>query len=348
MGVIRASGLLGYRELVMELGANPDPLLRAAGVRPQDAGDHEVFISYRSLVQVVERGAEVTGCPDFGRRLGARQGIEILGPVGVAARTAATMGEAMEIFTRYLSAYSPSIEVGTESLPDARRTFFHFRIVEAGIPNHKQTVELSLGVALEVFRFLRGDDYSPLLVHFTHAPLTEERSYRTYFGCKPVFGQRRAGFTMRTSDLAKPLAGDSQANEVIRRYLDGLISSEEITLVARVRRLVRELLPTGSVTLNFVARQLALHVKTFQRRLAAEGTTFGQVVEDLRREMTEHYLRDTELGLSQVARELGYAEQSVLSRSCHRWYGMAPTRLRAQLRAGLIAGRTTATAAVSG
>ncbi|GAA1477837.1 AraC family transcriptional regulator [Nocardioides aestuarii] len=332
MGVIRASGLLGYRELVRELGANPDPLLRSAGVRPSDAGDHDTFISYRSLVIAVELGAEATGAPDFGRQLATRQGIEILGPVGVAARTAATMGEALEIFTTYLSAYSPAIAVAAEPLPDPERTFFSFQVVASGIPAHRHTTELSLGIALDVFRFLRGDAYEPVSVHLDHAPLTDEEDYRDYFACPPHFQERRSGLTMRTEDLAKPLTGDSQAHQVILRYLDGLVSTDEGGTVAPTRRLVRQLLPTGAVTLVLVARQLAMHPKTFQRRLAAEGTTFGDVLEDTRRELVEHYLRDTDLGLVQVARELGYAEQSVLTRSVKRWFGTGPAELREQLR----------------
>ena len=46
----------------------------------------------------------------------------------------------------------------------------------------------------------------------------------------------------------------------------------------------------------------------------------------------EHYLRDTDLSLYLVARELGYAEQSVLTRSCRRWFGRTPGALRRDLR----------------
>lgn len=333
MGVIRASGLHGYRDLVRELGADPESLLTASGVRPEDAGDHETFISYRSLVLAVEAGARATGCQDFGQRLATRQGIEILGPVGVAARTAATMGDALQIFQTYLSAYSPSIEVSTEQTDDPARTFFEFRIVADRVPPHAQTTELSLGIALDVFRFLRGDSYTPLSVHFVHAPVAEIETYREFFGCPPAFGESRNGLTLRTGDLAKPLAGDSAANAVILRYLDSLVSTGEGGVVAPTRRLVRQLLPTGAVSLSLVARQLALHPKTYQRRLAGEGATFGTVVEQTRRELVEHYLRETDLGLAQVARELGYAEQSVLTRAVRAWFGTTPSALRSRLRA---------------
>jgi AraC-like DNA-binding protein len=52
----------------------------------------------------------------------------------------------------------------------------------------------------------------------------------------------------------------------------------------------------------------------------------------VRRETAEHYLRDTDISLPHLARELGYAEQSVLSRSCQRWFGCGPSRYRSAVR----------------
>jgi len=65
---------------------------------------------------------------------------------------------------------------------------------------------------------------------------------------------------------------------------------------------------------------------------AAEKTTFGELIDDVRRETAEHYLRDTDISLSHLTRELGYAEQSVLSRSCRRWFSRSPTSHRNALR----------------
>lgn len=92
-----------------ELGGDPAELLRAAGIRSHDVGEHEVFLAYRSLIVAVETAATATATPDFGRRLALRQDIEILGPLGVAARTAATVGDAFTIVETFLAAYSPAI-----------------------------------------------------------------------------------------------------------------------------------------------------------------------------------------------------------------------------------------------
>lgn len=111
MSVVRGTALANYPSLVAGLGGDPATLLRAAGVRDQDVGNYDAFISIRAAIRAIESAAAVTATMDFGRRLAQRQGIEILGPVGVAARTAATVGDALAIFNTFMAAYSPVIAI---------------------------------------------------------------------------------------------------------------------------------------------------------------------------------------------------------------------------------------------
>ena len=77
-----------------------------------------------------------------------------------------------------------------------------------------------------------------------------------------------------------------------------------------------------------VADLLALHPRTLQRHLAAENTTFEALREEARREAALHYLRETRIPLGQLADVLGFSEQSAMTRSCRRWFGMPPTEIR--------------------
>lgn len=333
MALIRGTSLTGYPGLVSELGGDPTRLLKAAGIRLREVGDPEAFFAFRSFVRAVETAALATATPGFGRRLAGRQGIDILGPVGVAGRTAATVADAFTIFHSYLSAYSPAISAEIQPLPDPRRSFFEFRILFEPIRPQSQTMELSLGFALQVFRFLIGPHYRPTMVHIPHEPLTPREDYLAFFGCRPRFAEPRAGFTLRSSDLGRPVSQDRIAHDAVVRYLDTIVTPQQRGMTGPVRELVRRLLPTGAATLELVAAQFALHTKTLQRRLGAEGTTFAQLVDQVRKETAVRYLRDTDLGLTHLSRELGYAEQSVLSRSCVRWFGQSPAAHRQALRA---------------
>jgi AraC-like DNA-binding protein len=333
MTLIRGTALTGYEELVRECGGDPGALLRASGI-PRDAvGEYGVFVDYVRLLRAVESAARATGSADFGRRLAARQGIEILGAVGAAARTAPTVAQALETFERYLRASSPAIAVAAVGLTDPRYAFFEFRIMLDRLPPHAQSIELALGVTLRVFRLLLGPHYAPVSVHFPHEALTPRGEYVRYFGVAPLFSEPAAGFTVRQTDLARPLSNDRATHEALLAYLEGIAPAVDGGLIVPVSDLIRRLLPTGALDLAIVADQMNVHPRTLQRRLAAQGTTFAELVDDVRRGMAERYLRDTEITLGHLANELGYVEQSALTRASRRWFGAGPRAHRGALRA---------------
>lgn len=327
MSVVRGTSLSGYPRLVTELGGDPTEPLRAAGIAPEAVGAHEVFVPYRSLILAIETAATATATPDFGRRLALRQGIEIFGPLGVAARTAATVGDAFSIVERFLGAYSPAISARIIPSAASAESFYAFEVLIERPPSHPQTTELSLGVALRVLRLLLDDRYAPLSVHLPHEPLTPVGGYLAYFGCRPYFTQPMAGLTFHTADLDRPLHRDEVAHQAMVAYLRGITAASASTAQS-VRTMGRQLLPTGTVRLELIAAELGLHPKALHRRLATEHTTFAALIDDVRREAADRYLRNTDISLSHLTRELGYAEQSVLSRSCRRWFGCTASSYR--------------------
>jgi len=332
MSLIRGTALLGYADLVTELGADADLLLRAAGVPVAHVGNPEAYLGYRNVITAVESAAKVTGTRDFGRLLARRQGIEILGPVGAAARTARTVAAALAAVSQYLVVYSPAIAITLGAVDDERYTRMEVGILLDDLPDHRQTIELSLGVALRIFRLLAGPDFHPVTVHLPHDPLTSRREYVRYFGGRPRFAEPFAGFTVRSADMARPVFADGGVHAAVRAYLDTVAPPGAQGTVETVRSLVRHLLPTGVLGIGLVAPQLSMHPRTLQRRLARESSTFEFIVDDIRREQARDLLRDTDMPMSQLAGVLGYSEQSVLTRSCQRWFGRAPMQQRRLLR----------------
>ncbi|KAA8963995.1 AraC family transcriptional regulator [Mycobacterium sp.] len=331
MSVVRGTSLSNYPHFVSELGGDPDDLLRKAGIRPHDVGNYDVFLPLRAVLRAIESAAAATATADFGRRLARRQGIEIIGPVGVAARTAATLAHALAICGTFLSAYSPAIGISMTELDN--REFLGLEFLLEEVPPCPQSVELSLGVSLGMLRFLLGSDYTPVSVHLPHDPLTSVSDYAQYFGCKTYFAQRTTGFMLRNADLSRPLQRDDVTHNALVEYLKS-ISTCKTALAESICSIVRQLLPTGRATLDIVADHCNLHPKTLQRRLADEGTTFAALVDQVRKETAGRYLRDTQISLSHLTREIGYAEQSVLSRSCQRWFGCSPSDYRKNRRPG--------------
>lgn len=329
MDAIRATCLLQYRELVHELGADPQSILREAGVPPQDAGRADRVISLRAVAAALESAAEVTSAPDFGRRLAARRGIETVGAIGLAAQTAPTLQAAFSIFSTFIGAHSPGLLVRLTPSGDADdKEFFEFRILLDPAPRQRQAIELGLGAALQILRAILGASYSPLSAHLPHTALRPSSDYVRYFGCTTYFAQPAAGFTLRAAELRRPLRRDDHTHRRTVHQLATQIGDPQLRLSHTITDVARTLLPTGALTLALAARHLNMHPRTLQRRLAAEGTTFATLVDNIRRDTAQRYLRDTNVDLDHLSRILGYSEQSVLTRSCRRWFNTNPTTYR--------------------
>jgi AraC-like DNA-binding protein len=335
MSSIRGTSLTGFPDLVRELGGDPGPLLAAAGVAGDAVGEHGRFVRYRGVVIAVESAAVVTGTPDFGRRLALRQGLDVLGPLAAVARTAPTAGLAFRAIHQYMALYSPAIVVPIDELPGTGLVRLRFEIAVDGLPAHRQVTELSIAATVRAFRVVIGADFVPVSVHLPHDALGPSDEYRRYFGCPVRFAEPFGGFVLRADDLARPLRSDSAVHDVVQQYLSSLTPGfAGGAVTGPVRTLVRRLLPTGNLDRGLIAGHLSLHPRTLQRRLAAEGTTYARLVDDVRREEAERYLRDTDIPLGRLAGLLGYSEQSVLTRSCHRWFGVSGVRHRMILQAG--------------
>jgi AraC-like DNA-binding protein len=96
----------------------------------------------------------------------------------------------------------------------------------------------------------------------------------------------------------------------------------------RVRAAIQqELITTHHPNIEGVARALGTSPRTLQRRLLEEGTSFRDVVEEVRAELARRYLGER-VALHDVAFRLGYAEVSAFLRAFKRWTGMTPTQFR--------------------
>lgn len=328
MSLIRGSSLSGLTELMTRLGGDIGGLLREVGIQESAVGSHQVFIPLTLAVEAVEAAASITATPDFGRLLADLQGIEILGPVGLAALTSATLGDGMMVLERSLSTYSPGVAVRLCDTSADDAVFFQFMFVDRDICATVQCAELALGVVLRIFRFLLGNGFSPISAHLPHRPLLPPREYRDDYGCAVFFGSGATGFTMRREDLQLPLRHDGRAHRAALRQLADASHPHDID-VRSVEALVVQLLATGTVTLELIAARLDIHPKALQRRLSGEGSTFENIVDGVRRGRAEHLLRHSDMPLQQLAHDLGYAEHSVLTRSCRRWFGCTPSAYRA-------------------
>ena len=92
---------------------------------------------------------------------------------------------------------------------------------------------------------------------------------------------------------------------------------------------VRDGLAQGRGDFTFVAARLGMSPRSLQRRLAASGTTFSRIREDIRFELATSMLTRSELSIGEIAYRLGYAEIASFTHAFGRRFGKSPRKVRA-------------------
>lgn len=333
--LVRSAALSGFTEVVAEAGGDPAAMLRRFGIDPAALRDDAALIPHDGVVLVLEHAAAETGLRDLGLRVGERQEEGMLGLLSVVMQHSATVGEALDAAGRFMFLHSPAVRVWAEPEPDPDAVALVYATTSP--PPVRHLNEMALHFAHRVSRRYAAASWELLAVDLPHARMSSEERYRECFGAPVRFERDRAALIVPASTLATSLP---DANPHVRQmaldYLATRFATPGQDVATQVRGYLERILGNGSTDVASVGAALGLHGRTLQRRLAAAGTTYGDVLDGVRRDAALRHLAHSDLPLAQVAAVLGLADQSTLTRYVVRWFGKPPSRLR---REGMATGR---------
>lgn len=328
--VVHSDALQLFPELVRELGGDPDSLLAAARINPGILGTPVSALEYRDLVALLALAAERLSVPDFGLRLAQRQRrSKVIGPIGIVMQNSKTVGQALGYCARHTHAYSLATRVRFKPDRANHILFLGLEILLESAPDTRQVIEHALSLANLNVRDITSGAARVRRVHFRHEPQLPLKVYREHFGCEVLFGQDMDGIVYTESDLLCEIVDpDEQIYEMATTFIESRYPEMTPPVHTRVRGLILRYLGSEDCTNDRVASEMCMHPRTLQRRLRSEGKSFETIKDDVRREVALRYLRQLDMPLTRVAEKLGYAEASVLSRSCYRWFDASPVQLR--------------------
>ncbi|MER7922315.1 AraC family transcriptional regulator [Streptomyces sp. NPDC096057] len=330
--LVRAATLRGWRSLVVELGGDPVALLAAARLSGDVLDDEDALLPARSAMHLLEASAVELQCPDFGLRMAHAQDPTALGPLALVLQNLPTVWDMLHASARYLFVHSPSL---TLTLLPAGREFpghvaMQFDMVLAPRPPARQAMDLALATTHRLLGLAVKTDYRPRAVLLSHSPAAPLSTYVRFFGAEVRPERAHAALILDEHLLDVPL---NDVDDTIRRvaisYLETHYPAPGSSVSDLVRNATSRTIGAGArAGLDEVARMLAVHPRTLQRRLAEEGAGFDDLRDEVLKGLVYQYLTESSLPMSQVALVLGFSEQSVLTRACRRWFGQTPTALR--------------------
>ena len=321
--------------LLMRAGIEARPLLIRAGL----SEEHTVDFSLRRVpaaaqARFLEYAAEALGDSALGLHLAAAGDPRAIGLIFYVAAAAKTLGEAMELMTRYVSIADECARLNLASRPDGVALEYKF----VGLSRHllTQQSEFALAMAIKAIRCASGREIRPVRVRFAHVRTSDLKDFVRFFGCPVEFNAPSDHLAFSRETLALPLiSADPQLLRILRPICEaeaGAAKERAASLRASVESEVHRLLPQGHANIETVAKSLGLSTRTLSRNLAAEGSAFTEIVDELRHTLALRYLKESNLPLAQIAWLLGYGTATSFTHAFRRWAGRPPSTVRSERR----------------
>jgi AraC-like DNA-binding protein len=204
-------------------------------------------------------------------------------------------------------------------------------VVEASIPGEplclgREGNEFTLAVFVALGRQLAGEDWAPEHVSFAHPATPGVEELSRFFRSESIsFGTGYLGLRFKVPDLAKRVrTEDGALHSFLEREASALVSRSGPDELGMMREAVRGALRGGEPSVGEVAGTLGMSARTLQRRLGDQGTSFRELVDQVREGLAREYLDHRSLSLKEVATLLGYADVRAFGRAYKRWTGRTP------------------------
>jgi AraC-like DNA-binding protein len=323
---IRSALLNAFAEAARSLGLDPYRMLRRAGL-PVAALDHPDYQIPADKVQALLADcANSAASEDFGLLVGKAFRLSMKGPLGLLMREQPTVRASLEVLQRYLRYQNDNVDI--RIVPQGDDLAIVPELISPRTAVSRQMVDLTLAMYVQIFRGLLGDEWRPRCVFFARAAPDDPSPYES-LGQRLEFGAPSTGFLLTEADLATPLPeADPQMAREIARYIEANAQPQGVSASEQVSALIRRLLPSGDCNVDRVAQLMNVDRRTIHRRLAAEGGSFTQLMDSIRREVAVRQLMQTDRQLGEVAALVGFSSLSTFSRWFRQAFGMQPSEYR--------------------
>lgn len=328
-----ATVLASLTRTVIDFGASRGldraRVVRAAGVDPDALERKDARIPRRADTAVWEQLCASLGRHHVGLDFAETcPGPRAYGVIALRDMTAETFGDALRRHCRHHRVIKDDVSAILLEAQDAATVFLSRQ--GGRLACSPSMAEAALAPYLIHARAWTGHDVTPEEVCFEHAAPEDTARYEEVFRCPIRFEQSASSIRFAREVLELPLRN---AERDLCEYLDG--SAEDALarlprgdLADLVYRALSASLARGDSSIETIARELGLGVRTLQRRLREEEVCYQDVVDTVRHHRALELLLEPGLPVAWISEHLGFSDARAFRRAFARWTGVSPDRYR--------------------
>lgn len=310
------------------LGHDPAVLLANAGIDPGILTEPDARVAMTAVLAFIGGAVQATGDDDLGLHLAERAAPESFDVHLYAMSSSGTLREAYALLPRYQRLIHESTRVELD--PVEAGAIVRHRM-PGGATAPRQSIELVLAAWVRAGRIASGVAWSPTEVRFAHPKPVSDAEHRRFFGAPVRFATGENAVVLSAAVLALPcVRNDPALFALLDRYAEERLAHAPAGggIADRAREALQEELRRGSPAVGRLAGRMKMSVRTLERGLSAEGTSYRELLDRLRHERAVRLLDERRVAIAEIAFLLGFEDLSSFYRAFRRWTGVTPAAYR--------------------
>lgn len=320
----RASTIAPIADVIERAGGRVARVFADAELPLQLLDQPDRLLLLRDQFRLVERAAREIGDELLPARLSLTAGLDGLGPYGAHLCRFVSLGKAIAIgYNRLASLLQAATSM--ELVVEGKMARWSYAITAPLQIGRQKNEILALGYMLAILRYFVGAGATPDRIELPGRFGAVSRLAQL-FASEVARGPRAAViFPAPWLNCPNPNPRDTPYQAPQSLPADGDFAALTVHLVA-----LEQLRERSGI--DPVAARLGLTRRTLQRRLAAEGTTFERLCQQMLASQACTLLQDPGRPVTEIALALGYGDPAHFTRAFRRWTGVSPSQWRSQWR----------------
>jgi len=170
----------------------------------------------------------------------------------------------------------------------------------------RQLVEHNIGFSLRCKREYLGRNVEPLEIWSPYEKIGKTDLLENYFTCPVKFEQECMAVVLPKSMLSWEIPTSNPETLRIYETLLENKKNNDTVFAFKVKQSVSQQFQYSMPTLESVSKMLMLSQRTLQRRLKNEHATFQNIVDEVRLEMAELFLKNTTMSIQEISARLAF------------------------------------------
>jgi AraC-like DNA-binding protein len=313
------------------MGYDADACLAGIGIAPGDllAPNPQLDFSLVQEFRFHRNLLQVSGDPLLGLKLGRAYTVQTYGLFGYAFLSAPTLRQAMTIVSNYGPLTFTLFRVDfSEKAGEGILSFS--RHVDIPEDLRSYYVDRDLAASLAGIEPGQATHIKPIGISMMHDGQGQEHAYEQFFECPVSFNAPRTELRVEATvlDVAMPMQ-DAETSAICQQQCQLLLArmSRSSGFIDSVRQFIVSR-PGIFPDIDQVAEKLHITSRTLRRRLVDEGSSYQQILADVRYELAREYLLTSQLPVEKIAALLGYSSPGNFTHAFKRWHGSPPRQYR--------------------